>query len=80
MRQDQKDCIEEILKERERQNKKWGAQTHEPEIWLAILSEEVGELSEAILHSKFGGKEAGRTREELIHVAAVALQMLEAGL
>lgn len=66
-----------VLKERERQNQKWGEQNHTDEIWMPILVEEVGELAQAILHNRFGGKAKGTTKEELTHVAAVALQWLE---
>lgn len=66
-----------IRAERERQNKKWGEQNHDDYRWLAILTEEVGELAQAILHDEFGGSHAGTAKEELVHVAAVAVQWLE---
>lgn len=66
-----------IRAERERQNAKWGEQSHDPYTWLAVLGEEYGELSQAILHDTFGGKAAGTMRDELLHVAAVACQWLE---
>ncbi len=69
--------IELVRAERERQNKKWGEQNHDDYRWLAILTEEVGELAEAILHNEFGGHAAGNTQTELVHVAAVAIQWLE---
>ena len=69
--------IEDIRKERERQLEKWGEQDHDPAWWLALLVEEVGEVAQAALHSKFGGSEAGNTYIELVHVAAVAVQWLE---
>lgn len=68
----------EILKERDRQDEKWGEQNHDDYTFLAILTEEVGELAQAILHDQFGGKVAGTTKVELVQVAAVALQWLEA--
>lgn len=37
-----------IRHERRRQDGKWGPQSHSPQIWLAILSEEVGEAAEEI--------------------------------
>ena len=52
-------------------------QTHSAEWWLAILTEEVGELAEAVLHEHFGGPEGANVRKELVQVAAVALQWLE---
>lgn len=66
-----------IRAERERQHAKWGQQDHDPYTWLAVLGEEFGEVSQAILHDTFGGNAAGTLREELTHVAAVACQWLE---
>jgi NTP pyrophosphatase (non-canonical NTP hydrolase) len=71
------DVLSAIAKERQRQNEKWGEQNHPAEIWLAILSEELGEVSQALLHNKFGGKAVGTMRAELVQVAAVAVQWLE---
>lgn len=69
--------LNQIRAERERQNKKWGEQNHDDYRWLAILTEEVGELAQAILHNEFGGSHAGTSKTELVHVAAVAVQWLE---
>ncbi len=66
-----------IREERQRQNEKWGDQDHNDFVWLAILTEEVGELSEAILHDEFGGHAKGTAPKELLHIAAVAVQWLE---
>lgn len=66
-----------INAERELQHAKWGQQDHDSYTWLAVLGEEYGELSQAILHDTFGGKAAGTMRDELVHVAAVAVQWLE---
>lgn len=71
------EILDLLTKERYRQNKKWGEQNHPDEFWLAILSEEVGEVAEALLHNKFGGKAAGTLRNELVQVTAVAVQWLE---
>ena len=70
--------FEQIQDERAKQFDKWGDQSNLNDFeWLAVLTEEVGELAEATLHTKFGGKAKGMKREELIHVAAVAVQWLE---
>lgn len=53
------------------QYEKWGEQHHDPAIWLAILTEEVGEVAESVLK-----KESYSYRAELIQVAAVAIQAL----
>lgn len=37
--------------EREHQTEKWGEQKHSDEKWLAILTEEVGEVAKAILEN-----------------------------
>jgi len=71
------DVLNLIRAERERQNKKWGEQNHDDYRWLAILTEEVGEAAQAILHDEFGGSHAGTAKTELVHVAAVAVQWLE---
>ncbi|MFH2143069.1 MAG: hypothetical protein ABIJ97_11635, partial [Bacteroidota bacterium] len=58
--------------ERNRQDNKWGEQNHHPYKWLAILQEEVGEASKAILESSLL-----KYRDECIQVCAVALAMIE---
>lgn len=70
-------ALVEVLHERARQDAKWGEQNHNSYTWLAILMEEIGELSQAALHDEFGGKAAGTVRAELIHVAAVSISWLE---
>lgn len=70
-------AIPDILTERERQNAKWGVQNHDAPVWLAILTEEVGEAAQALLHDQFGGVHAGTLRDELVQVAAVAVQWIE---
>jgi NTP pyrophosphatase (non-canonical NTP hydrolase) len=68
-----------------KQDRKWGEQNHSPEIWLAILTEEVGELAQAILADRF---DAGRDEKlhdshhdsmetEAIQIAAVAAHFVE---
>lgn len=69
--------LDAIVQERVRQHLKWGQQDHDDKTWLAILTEEVGELAQAILHDKSGGPAAGTARDELVQVAAVAVQWLE---
>jgi len=59
------------------QHFKWGEQNHDLPTWMCILHEETGELSEAILHEKFGGPEAGNVFKEAVQVAAVACQIVE---
>lgn len=66
-----------VIAERGRQEQKWGEQNHDPFTYLAILTEEVGELAQAALHARFGGTEAVGLTTEAIHTAAVALAIVE---
>ena len=66
-----------VLDERTAQEAKWGEQNHDPFTYLTILMEEVGELSQAALHCRFGGPAAVKLREEAVQVAAVALAIVE---
>ena len=67
-----KKVLTEIETERARQDSKWGIQNHEPLKWNAILGEEFGEVSKAILEN-----DTENYREELIQVAAVAIAAVE---
>lgn len=73
-------AVHSVLDERERQDDKWGVQNHDPVWWLAILTEEVGEVAQAALKLRFGGDFEERLRhlrEECVQVAAVATAMVE---
>ena len=60
-----------ILEERDRQDAKWGDQSHHPdEKWLAILVEEVGEMAKDLLEGK-------DWRGEAVQAAAVLVAWLE---
>lgn len=69
----------DVLQERVKQNMKWGIQRHGHGDWLMILTEEVGEVAEAMQKVKGWGKpsDADDLYEELIHVAAVASAIAE---
>lgn len=71
------EAVKQIRDERDKQNRKWGEQNHDGGLWLKILMEEVGELSQAMLHDEFGGPAAGTVDAELVQVAAVAVQWME---
>ena len=45
--------LQEIKMERKRQESKWGPQGHNPDRWMVILMEEVGEAANAILEKDF---------------------------
>lgn len=67
------------------QDLKWGEQNHEPEVWLSILVEEVGELAQAMLAARFDSKRSVKMHDshhvsmetEAIQVAAVAAHFIE---
>lgn len=79
-----------VLDERGRQNAKWGEQNHGPEVWLAILTEEVGELAQTILQHRYPHADdptaapdtdtshvIPELRREAVQVAAVGLAFIE---
>lgn len=66
-----------VREERKRQHEKWGKQDHNLFVWMSILMEEVGEAAQAALHQTFGGSAKGTFGIEIIHVAAVAVQIIE---
>jgi NTP pyrophosphatase (non-canonical NTP hydrolase) len=69
----------DVWAERQQQLKQWGAcKDYHPFTWLAILTEEVGEVARAALETQFDGKDRVHIREEAIQVAAVAIAMVEA--
>ncbi len=70
-------ALASVLQERERQDAKWGEQNNDPFTYITVLVEEVGELAQAALHTKFGGPAAAGLRDEAVHTAAVALAIVE---
>lgn len=62
----------DVQEEIQNQVKKWGERDHDLYTWLVILMKEVGEASQAALKVE-DSKGCRRFREELIHVAAVAM-------
>ena len=75
--------LDRALIERRRQDEKWGTienfDERPLERWLAILSEEHGELAEEIVEFGYDGdtKHYDNMRAEAVQVAAVALAMVE---
>lgn len=71
--------LADVAGERAIQDAKWGEQSHDPAWWLAILTEEVGEVAQEVLGLRFGeaAKAHGDLRTELLHVAAVAVSAIE---
>jgi NTP pyrophosphatase (non-canonical NTP hydrolase) len=68
----QADVIDDVILERNRQDRKFGLQEKEPFNWLAIIMEELGEASEAALEGN-----ARNYRKELIEVAASVINAVE---
>jgi NTP pyrophosphatase (non-canonical NTP hydrolase) len=66
-------AMQMVSKEIHRQQEKWGIQNHDPMTWLAILTEEVGEVAKAVLEGN-----SDEYRKELIQVAAVCISALMA--
>ena len=69
--------IKDIQDERERQDKKWGKQTHHPYLWNTILGEEVGEVNKASLDFYNAIGTQSQLEEEIIQVIAVGIAYLE---
>jgi NTP pyrophosphatase (non-canonical NTP hydrolase) len=65
------DCLMDLELETARIFKKWGVQNHAPVVWLAILTEEVGEVAKEINDSAM--MPTKNMYDELIQVAAVAI-------
>jgi len=70
-------AVLDITCERDRQQKKWGVQTHSIAEWLMILGEEYGEACKAGGESYFRDDSLGELRKELTQTAAVALAIIE---
>lgn len=71
-------AIELVVAERKRQDNKFGANRNIPmPLYLAILTEEVGELAQAVVDDHFGGDAASGLFEEAVHTAAVSLAIVE---
>lgn len=78
MTEDQQHIVDLIIEERASQDDKWGPQRHMWSQWLAILTEEVGEVAQECLRLEFNHEsDLQRLQEELVQVAAVTTHMLE---
>ncbi len=77
------DALGLVCDERKRQDEKWGQQRHGLPVWLTVLTEECGEVSERILalrseqDAERRAAIAWQLRQEATQVAAVAVAMLE---
>ena len=66
-----------VQDERDRQQEKWGIQTHSIPEWMTILGEEYGEACKAGLESEYRAASLVQLEKELIQTMAVALAILE---
>lgn len=69
--------LKEITQERDRQQLKWGIQTHSIAEWLMILGEEYGESCKAGNECYFRDDSLAHLRKELVQTMAVALAIIE---
>ena len=72
-------AIQRVIKERNRQDAKWGFPQHNtPFEWLSILTEEVGEFAQALNNALLGGDgNLEHAMVEAVQVAAVAVSIVE---
>lgn len=70
---------EEIRKECDRQDQKWGVRNQHPLAWLAILMEEVGEVTQEVndAHHDIYRMNLENYRTELVQCGAVIQQMIK---
>ncbi len=73
--------LTDVRHERCVQDSRWGEQNHDPATWLAVLTEEVGELAQAVLADRYGrddhnSRQMGM-RAEAVQIAAVAIAFVE---
>lgn len=74
-----KAVLYDIVKERERQDEKWGEQNHAAPVWATIIGEEYGEMCQAINEFMFNPtpENEQRIHEEAIQTAASCVAMCE---
>jgi NTP pyrophosphatase (non-canonical NTP hydrolase) len=66
-----------VISERIRQDNRWGLQRHDPLLWVAILTEEVGEVAKEVADASERALRVVEYRAELVQVAAVAVAAIE---
>lgn len=74
------EILRQVMDERVSQDRKFGTQSHSASMWLAILTEEVGEAAEQVVELASAIRVddiAASLRDELIQVAAVAVAFVE---
>jgi NTP pyrophosphatase (non-canonical NTP hydrolase) len=71
-------ALMDVLAERARQTARWGVQELSWPEWMSILTEEVGEAAQAANAAHWQRSDLTQLRDELVQVAAVAVQIVEA--
>lgn len=66
-----------VVVEHYKQIKKWGVQTLPPSEWMMFLTEEVGELAQAISENIYRNGTKNEIFKEAIQVATLALKIAE---
>ena len=66
-----------VEEEHQRQIDKWGVQSKSPFEWMTNLTEEVGELAQAITEAEYNNVCIEDVRKEAIQVATLALKIAE---
>lgn len=69
--------IERVMQENDRQLLKWGVQTRSSFEWMTYITEEVGELAQAVSEFEYREGKKEDVRKEAIHVASLALKIAE---
>lgn len=86
MEQSTRSAITAVEQERSRQTAKWGVQRHSFPMWIAVLTEEVGEFAQAVLKGREEALNSAtriprswlvQQREEAVQCAAVAVAIVE---
>lgn len=76
----QRAALELVITERQRQDKKWGQQNHDPLNWEPILHEETGEASQEVCRITWDHASTDHWLSEMVQVAAVAVAAVESEL
>ena len=66
-----------VMIENQNQLEKWGVQEHYGSEWLMFLTEEVGELAEAIANVQYRNGNPVEVINEAIQVATLAFKIIE---
>ncbi len=71
-------CITPLIYwENHRQIKRWGIQEHDAATWMLILSEEHGELAQALLQYEYEDGPVDQVIKEAIQIATLAIKIAE---